>query len=252
MMPSEATSLRQRGFAVIALGDFNSKIGKIPGLEGNKDGENSNSNLFKTFVGSLNLVILNTLPICEGLFTHFVEKSDEPDKESVLDYGLADPDLTPFITSFVIDADSRYSCGTDHALLMASIDFSTKIEIQTHFSDVLQFRLPHDKDYSNFNLNFSEHPDLPSLDQFTQLTASGMTERLKHVLFDTCCKTFLPPKSKKKKKHRNWLPPNIVKHLKLRKFLQKEFSKSKKNMANFSSEDPFIKHLWSFIEETKV
>ena len=186
MMQTEATALRQRGFAVIALGDFNSKVGKIPGLEGNHDGENSNTNLFKTFVKSLNLVILNTLPICEGLFTHFVERDDGPDKESVLDYGLADPDLSPYITSFVIDADSRYSCGTDHALLLVSIDFTTKIKIDSRFSDVLQFRLPLDKDYSTFNSNFTEHTDLPSLELFSQMTASEMTERLKHVLFDTC------------------------------------------------------------------
>ena len=78
MMTTEIISLRNRGFAIIALGDFNSKVGQIPGLEGNTPNHNANTPLFNIFISSLHLTILNTLPISQGLFTHFVEKDGVP------------------------------------------------------------------------------------------------------------------------------------------------------------------------------
>ena len=120
MMTAEVIALRHRGFAIIALGDFNAKIGQVPGLEDNVPNHNTNTPLFNNFTKSLHLTILNTLPISQGLFTHFIEREGVPYSESVLDYGLADTSLSPHITSFVIDADSRISCGTDHALLIAT------------------------------------------------------------------------------------------------------------------------------------
>ena len=66
MMTSEIIALRNRGFAVVALGDFNARVGQIPGLEDNSPTLNSNSPLFKNFINTLNLTILNTLPISKG------------------------------------------------------------------------------------------------------------------------------------------------------------------------------------------
>ena len=106
MLTDEAIILRNRGFGVICLGDFNARVGKIPGLQENEPTLNSNTKLFKSFVRSLNLTILNTLPISKGLFTHFVERDGIPFSESILDYGLSDTPLAPFITSFVIDSDA--------------------------------------------------------------------------------------------------------------------------------------------------
>ena len=143
MMTTEIISLRNRGFAIIALGDFNSKVGQIPGLEGNTPNHNANTPLFNIFISSLHLTILNTLPISQGLFIHFVEKDGVPYSESVLDYGLADASITPHITSFVIDADSRISCGTDHALLIATINScqrKKKVSVDASYSDILNFK----------------------------------------------------------------------------------------------------------------
>ena len=57
MLTNEAVVLRNSGFSVIALGDFNAHVGQIPGLENNHPGLNSNSSLFNTFVRSLDLTI---------------------------------------------------------------------------------------------------------------------------------------------------------------------------------------------------
>ena len=86
MMTEEIAALRGRGFVIIALGDFNARVGQIPGLEGNHPTLNANSYLFKTFTQSLDLTIMNTLPVSKGLFTHFVTREGEPVSESILDY----------------------------------------------------------------------------------------------------------------------------------------------------------------------
>ena len=46
MLSSEIASLRSRGFVVLALGDFNARIGVVEGLEGNNPNLNNNSEKF--------------------------------------------------------------------------------------------------------------------------------------------------------------------------------------------------------------
>ena len=43
MMTEEICVLRSRGFGIVALGDFNVKVGKIPGLEKNHPQLNRNT-----------------------------------------------------------------------------------------------------------------------------------------------------------------------------------------------------------------
>ena len=198
MMKQEVGVLRTRGFAVIALADFNAKIGKVPGLENNIDTLNSNTPFFKNFVKSLDLTILNTLPISKGLFTHFIEKDGKVISESILDYGLTEPSLTPFVTSFIIDSESRVDCGTDHALLLTTLRFKrSNFTINSKKTDIMSFILPADHNYKNFTRTFINSPDLPTLDQFHKLDVSDMAHLLTKTIFDSCCKTFLPNSLKK-------------------------------------------------------
>ena len=152
MLMNEVIGLRTRGFAVICLGDFNAKIGPVPGLEENIPKLNNNTPLFLNFVKSLNLTILNTLPISKGVFSHFVEREGIPYSHSLLDYGLIDPVLAPLVTSFIVDSDARIDCGTDHALLLSSFQFSKgSVNVKTKVSDVLKLQLPSNKDFSVFD-----------------------------------------------------------------------------------------------------
>ena len=43
LITQEAIRLRKQGFVVLAMGDFNSQVGKIPGLEKNTPGHNHNT-----------------------------------------------------------------------------------------------------------------------------------------------------------------------------------------------------------------
>ena len=55
LMKEEAIKLRREGFAVLAMGDFNSRIGRVPGLEGNTPDTNRNQPMFMNFLSEVHL-----------------------------------------------------------------------------------------------------------------------------------------------------------------------------------------------------
>ena len=54
---------------------------------------------------------------------------------SLLDYGLIDAGNVSNITSFVIDEQARYACGSDHALLECELQYSAKRVIKWKFRE---------------------------------------------------------------------------------------------------------------------
>ena len=98
LVTQEAKSLRRQGFIVLAMGDFNTRVGNIPGLEGNTADTNQNTPMFMNFVAEVNLVIVDSLPISKGLFTRFMDNSGHHGKKSLLDYGVNDGDQVNTIT----------------------------------------------------------------------------------------------------------------------------------------------------------
>ena len=70
---------------VLAMGDFNSRVGKITGLEGNTPDINRNQPMFMNLITEVNLLIVNTLPIARGLFTRFMNNTGLPGTMSLLD-----------------------------------------------------------------------------------------------------------------------------------------------------------------------
>ena len=138
-------------------GDFNARVGRIPGLEANHPDTNANCPLFLSFVQNTDLVILNTLPVCkvwascclfvyflalQGLFTHFVDRSDGLHSEAVLDYGLISAGHEPMVSCFTIDRYARFDCGADHALLTVTLHLGTPTTPSTKFDDAIKFKFP--------------------------------------------------------------------------------------------------------------
>ena len=106
LLTKETLYLRQKGFMVVAMGDFNTRVGQLDGLEGNTSDINRNYPMFSTFTTETNLVIINTLPLCTSIFTRF-----DGDKKSLLDYGMVDSDHVGNILSFTIDENARFDCN---------------------------------------------------------------------------------------------------------------------------------------------
>ena len=50
LVTQEAIILRQQGLCCLAMGDFNTRVGQLPGLEGNLPGTNSNFPAFMNFI----------------------------------------------------------------------------------------------------------------------------------------------------------------------------------------------------------
>ena len=82
LLTQEAKSLKQRGFIVMCLGDFNTRVGNLKGLDKNTPDTNRNSPMFFTFLKETNLLIINTLPVARGLFTQFMDSSGRPGTKS--------------------------------------------------------------------------------------------------------------------------------------------------------------------------
>ena len=75
LITQEAVRLKKQGFVIIGMGDFNSRVGNLPGLDFNTPDTNKNTPMFINFITEINLLIMNTLPITKGTFTRFMDSS---------------------------------------------------------------------------------------------------------------------------------------------------------------------------------
>ena len=141
LVTGEAILLRRQGICCLAMGDFDTRVGQMDGLEGNTSDTNSNFPMFTTFIQQVNMTILNTLPISQGLFTRFMDKAGTTGSKSLLDYGLIDNDHLNTVTSFTIDEEARFSCGSDHALLECIINVDNRPSVQWSYSEAVHYNI---------------------------------------------------------------------------------------------------------------
>ena len=181
LVTQEAILLRRRGFCCLAMGDFNTRVGVLPGLEGNTPDRNTNYPAFMDFLKQVNLTIINTMPQSRGLFTRFMDNSGRPGTRSLLDYGLIDHDHTNTVTSFVIDEDARYEAGSDHALLECNIELGSRPSVSWSFDAAVHYNITDSTDYSRYqdllgssvsSIPLHSFVDLPCTDMLPHLSAS--------------------------------------------------------------------------------
>ena len=55
LLRDEALILKQEGFIILAMGDFNTRVGQVEGLENNVPGVNRNQPMFMNFITEVNL-----------------------------------------------------------------------------------------------------------------------------------------------------------------------------------------------------
>ena len=172
LITMEAIKLRKQGFMVLAMGDFNSRVGAIPGLEGNTPDTNINTPKFLNFITEVNLIIINTMPISKGVFTRFMHG-----KKSLLDYGLVDSDHTNTVTSFVIDEEARYGCGSDQSLLECTLQFGTMPKVTWNYQEAVHYDIKDDS-YNIYQANLDILAGSVPLHQFSSLTERGGSNSL--------------------------------------------------------------------------
>ena len=207
LITDETQVLKDQGFSILALGDFNTRVGQIPGMDDNTPDVNKNYHMFHNFLKSTDLVIMNALPVSQGLFTRFADASNQPGTRSVLDYGLRDSNSLHTISSFKVDADARFDCSTDHALLEATISFGAKTSVHWQVREALQFNFSSKSNFDGFQNVLENACSTISLNCFSSLTTEEMLLHLVTSVRESGIKSF-GIKTKKIRKGRQ-LPKNI-------------------------------------------
>ena len=220
---------------VICLGDFNTRVGQIEGLEENTPDTNRNEPMFTGFVSEVNLFIMNTLPMSKGLFTRFMGGRGVPGTASLLDYGLIDSDHVNNVRSFTIDEQARFDCGSDHALLECDIVMDSSPHINWSYHDVLHYNFTENSDFTEYQRTLDSNITTIPLSKFEGL---GTSEMLTHVTesFNSSAKKTFGLKMKKQKKGIS-LPKEIVGQIQAKNHL----ARSLHNAAFLQSSDEIKK-----------
>ena len=208
LVGQEAKKLKQQGFIILGMGDFNSRVGALKGLEENTPDTNRNSPMFFNFLQEANLLIINTLPVAKGLFTRFMDGSGRPGSKSLLDYGLIDEDNANNVTSFVIDEDARYEAGTDHALLECILEFGSRPKIKWNFQDAVHYNITDSSIYTDYQNSLDLEAASIPLHKFAELPVTEMLPHISESINKSAMRTF--GLKVKKQKQGNKLPKEIV------------------------------------------
>ena len=220
LVTTETIKLRRDGFTVLSLGDFNTRVGCIPGLEQNTPDTNRNTPMFLNFITQANLVIINTLPIAQGIFTRFMDSTGRPGSQSVLDYGLIDSEHVHTVTSFVIDQEARHSCGTDHALLFATLEFGARTSVKWRYQEVIQYNFQDNTDFTEFQSSLDAGIATTPLHVFSNLDTDQMLPHLSEKINESGKQCFGLKVRKKKKGLK--LPKPILDKIKLKNEIAKQ------------------------------
>ena len=129
LLARERKELTDLGYKCIVMGDCNARVGHmgVLGERGNDGRVNGNGRLLKSFATDNHMVILNSRPMSQGLFTRRAVREGKA-IESVLDYGLVNKEDEGMVTSFVIDEDNRYAISSDHSTIFLSLKVEGNIQ----------------------------------------------------------------------------------------------------------------------------
>ena len=213
MITEETLLLKAQGFSILALGDFNTRVGQMSGLQDNLPDTNKNFPMFLNFIKCTNLVILNTLPVSKGLFTRFMDGSDRSGTKSLLDYGLRDAESVHTVSSFIIDSDARFDCGTDHALLEVDLIFSSKTSIHWNVREALHFNISDGTDFTKYSDNLDTLISSIVPDNFSSLSTEQMLVHISSIIRQAGMETF-GLKLKRRKKREQRLPTVVLEMIK--------------------------------------
>ena len=220
LVTQEAISLRRQGMCCLAMGDFNTRLRAISGLEGNLVGRNRNTPMFLSFVEQVNLTIMNTLPLAKGLFTRFVDSGPSAGSKSLLDYGLIDSDHVNTVTSFIIDEEARFGCGSDHALLECCIELGASPSVHWAYSEAVHYNINTSTDFTKYKDSLDVAMSSIPLHIFSKLSVQDMLPHISENV-NKSARDNIGIKVKKTRRGRK-LPPQVVKTIRSKNILSKQ------------------------------
>ena len=177
VLASEVYDLRQKGYRVVLLGDFNAHVGDVVGVgvPGNHPSINRNGHRFLNFLHDINSVHLNgacrvegdlSTRISEGLWTW-----QRNGISTVIDYGVISPNDLNTVKSFVIDDKGQYPSGSDHNWIFCELSDSFKAKLKITGNKVInkpKWNFKDDHDWKPFTDTVGQllanKPNLDNLD----------------------------------------------------------------------------------------
>ena len=112
------------------------------------------------------------------------------DSGTLLDYGLIDGDSVSNVTSFVIDENARYTAGTDHALLVATLTCSQRTKLSWNFQEAIKFNFSNGSNFTSYQKHLDEAIANVHFNEYSSLSTPEMQPHLTFSLKESGKKAF--------------------------------------------------------------
>ena len=220
VLRSEVTALRQEGFRVVLLGDFNAHIGNQAGIgiEGNKPDINRNGRRFLDFLAETNCVQVNGYQdLTTGLWTR-----QQGGISTILDYSVIAREHLPSVLSMFVDDHGLYGGSSDHNWMFLDLTDSIvkKCRISNLPSRKPSWNISHNQDWSCFQATVDKLVD----ETDTAVDAALLASRAAEILLESGKKNIgLHSNAAKTSMKATSLPPFLVQELQLKRQLEKNW-----------------------------
>ena len=129
VISADMDRLEREGFKCFLYGDWNAHVGTPQhnplGIEGNKPDVGSNGERLLTWLEYTDMILVNSLPLTEGLWTYRYPKG-----LSILDYMICDSHLAQHIKGLIIDDGPELTnIATDHNMIISVLKANHKITV---------------------------------------------------------------------------------------------------------------------------
>ena len=141
---------------------------------------------------------------------------------SLLDYGVVDNEHVNIVTSFAIDAQARFRCGSDHALLQADISLSGVPRIQWTYHDAIHYNFRENSCFKKYQLHLDEQLSKNDLKDFKGKSTEDMLQVITSSITSSAMSSFGIRVKKRKKGFK--LPKPIVETIREKDQLQDQLN----------------------------
>ena len=119
-----------------------------------------------------------------------MDNSNREGSKSLLDYGVIDNDHVTTVTSFTIDEDARYSCGSDHALLECLIEVGDRPSVHWSYSEAIHYNINGSTDYKEYTDTLDVAVSSIPLHTFAQLPPEEMLPHISNNIHESAKKNY--------------------------------------------------------------
>ena len=217
VVQQEAFALRSKGYRVVYLGDFNGHVGCRPGqgIVGNNPDVNLNGSRFLDFLTRTDSRNVNSVQrLTTGLWTR-----QRGGHSSIIDYAVVSNEHMDSVISLHIDDKGEFGGGSDHNWLILDLrdHFVKKKRIFNGPTRKDSWNITPDQDWSGFRNNVLQ--SIPTLDTRTSDSlASSISASILSAL-----RAEIGLRSNASRSQPRKLPPELVRELKLKRELEKNW-----------------------------